>query len=95
MHWVISLGVQILVLGGNGFVGTAICKRAVAQGISVVSLSRSGRPSNLESWVDEVTWISGKLTAFTNKNAGNSFFDFTTTLSCLHVHAATGCSSSW
>jgi uncharacterized protein YbjT (DUF2867 family) len=52
---------QILVLGGNGFVGTAICKLAVAQGISVVSLSRSGRPSILESWVDQVTWISGKL----------------------------------
>jgi len=52
---------KILVLGGNGFVGTAICKRAVAQGISVVSLSRSGRPSILESWVDQVTWISGDV----------------------------------
>ncbi|KAG0568408.1 hypothetical protein KC19_6G017500 [Ceratodon purpureus] len=52
---------KILVLGGNGFVGTAICKLAVAQGISVVSLSRSGRPSILESWVDQVTWISGDV----------------------------------
>lgn len=31
---------QILVLGGSGFVGTAVCKAALAQGISVVSLSR-------------------------------------------------------
>lgn len=61
LNWVTFWScMQILVLGGNGFVGTAICKRAVAQGISVVSLSRSGRPSILESWVDQVTWISGK-----------------------------------
>lgn len=52
---------KILVLGGNGFVGSAVCKQAVAQGISVVSLSRSGRPAILEPWVDQVTWVSGDV----------------------------------
>ncbi|KAK3026704.1 hypothetical protein RJ639_041551 [Escallonia herrerae] len=36
---------RVVVLGGSGFVGSAICKAAVANGIEVISLSRSGRPS--------------------------------------------------
>lgn len=31
---------QILVLGGNGYVGSHICKEALRQGFSVSSLSR-------------------------------------------------------
>jgi len=31
---------KIVVLGGSGFVGSAICKAAVSKGIEVVSLSR-------------------------------------------------------
>lgn len=31
---------QIVVLGGSGFVGSAICKAAVSKGIEVISLSR-------------------------------------------------------
>lgn len=51
---------QILVLGGSGFVGTEVCKAAILQGISVVSLSRSGRPSSSAPWADRVTWVAGK-----------------------------------
>ena len=36
----VSLCLQIVVLGGSGFVGSAICKAAVSKGIEVVSLSR-------------------------------------------------------
>ncbi|RRT43740.1 hypothetical protein B296_00042341, partial [Ensete ventricosum] len=32
--------IQIVVLGGNGFVGSAICKAAALKGIEVVSISR-------------------------------------------------------
>lgn len=32
-----------MVLGGSGFVGSAICKAAVSKGIEVVSVSRSGK----------------------------------------------------
>lgn len=52
---------RIVVLGGNGFVGSAICKAAVSRGIEVISLSRSGRPTNSDAWVDQVNWISGDV----------------------------------
>ncbi|KAH7668719.1 putative oxidoreductase protein [Dioscorea alata] len=52
---------KIVVLGGSGFVGTAICKVAVSEGFKVVSLSRSGRPSSSDSWVDQVTWVEGDV----------------------------------
>ncbi|KAK0588410.1 hypothetical protein LWI29_000605 [Acer saccharum] len=52
---------RVVVLGGSGFVGSAICKAAVTKGIEVVSLSRSGRPTYPGSWVDQVTWIPGDV----------------------------------
>lgn len=52
---------RIVVLGGNGFVGSAICKAAVANGIEVISLNRSGRPSYSDAWVDQVTWKTGDV----------------------------------
>ncbi|XWS38796.1 hypothetical protein CRYUN_Cryun19dG0160900 [Craigia yunnanensis] len=52
---------RVVVLGGNGFVGSAICKAAVTKGIEVISLSRSGRPTYPGSWVDQVNWISGDV----------------------------------
>lgn len=52
---------KIVVLGGSGFVGSAICRAAVNQGIEVVSLSRSGRPSYNDAWVDQVIWIAGDV----------------------------------
>ncbi|WVZ85492.1 hypothetical protein U9M48_032414 [Paspalum notatum var. saurae] len=52
---------QIVVLGGSGFVGSAICKAAVSKGIEVVSLSRSGRPSYSDPWVDQVNWLAGDV----------------------------------
>ncbi|PLB54810.1 putative oxidoreductase [Aspergillus steynii IBT 23096] len=35
---------RVVVAGGNGFLGSRICKSAVARGWSVTSLSRSGEP---------------------------------------------------
>lgn len=52
---------KIVVLGGSGFVGSAICRAAVSKGIEVVSLSRSGRPSYSDPWVDQVTWLAGDV----------------------------------
>eukprot|EP00262_Sarcandra_glabra_P001833 TRINITY_DN11_c0_g1_i1.p1 TRINITY_DN11_c0_g1~~TRINITY_DN11_c0_g1_i1.p1 ORF type:complete len:303 (-),score=53.03 TRINITY_DN11_c0_g1_i1:299-1207(-) len=52
---------RVIVLGGSGFVGSAICKAAVSRGIEAVSLSRSGRPSYSGAWVDQVTWITGDV----------------------------------
>jgi nucleoside-diphosphate-sugar epimerase len=50
---------SLLVFGGNGFVGSAICKYAVLQGIKVVSLSRSGQPRKAEAWQSQVEYIKG------------------------------------
>ncbi|CAD5191157.1 unnamed protein product [Musa acuminata subsp. burmannicoides] len=52
---------KLLVLGGNGFVGSHVCKEALDQGLSVSSLSRSGRSSIRESWADKVEWLQGSL----------------------------------
>lgn len=54
-----SLNEGIFVVGGNGFVGGAICKKAVEMGVRVASLSRSGRPSRNEDWMDSVDWRVG------------------------------------
>ena len=35
---------HLLVFGGNGFVGSRVCERALASGLGVVSVSRSGAP---------------------------------------------------
>ena len=48
---------KIFVIGGNGFVGTAICRKAVDMGLDVVSISRRGRPSSQESWTEKVKWM--------------------------------------
>uniref|UniRef100_A0A1D1XFG6 Uncharacterized protein At1g32220, chloroplastic n=1 Tax=Anthurium amnicola TaxID=1678845 RepID=A0A1D1XFG6_9ARAE len=52
---------KLLVLGGNGFVGSHICKEALDKGLSVSSLSRSGRSSVQGSWADSVVWHQGNL----------------------------------
>ncbi|XP_077237712.1 uncharacterized protein At1g32220, chloroplastic-like isoform X2 [Tasmannia lanceolata] len=52
---------KILVLGGNGFVGSHICREALEHGLSVSSLSRSGRSNIQESWANSVVWHQGSL----------------------------------
>uniref|UniRef100_A0A0D6QXS1 NAD(P)-binding domain-containing protein n=1 Tax=Araucaria cunninghamii TaxID=56994 RepID=A0A0D6QXS1_ARACU len=52
---------RLLVLGGNGFVGTHVCKEGLQRGLTVSSLSRSGKPAVQEPWVNDVTWYQGNL----------------------------------
>ncbi|KAJ6712134.1 putative proteinDH-UBIQUINONE OXIDOREDUCTASE 39 KDA SUBUNIT-RELATED [Salix purpurea] len=64
---------RVVVLGGSGFVGSAICKAAVSKGIEVISLSSffmsgtlihstgQGVPTYPDSWIDQVTWIPGDV----------------------------------
>lgn len=52
---------KLLVLGGNGFVGSHVCREALDRGLSVASLSRSGRSSIRESWANNVIWHQGNL----------------------------------
>ncbi|KAF3024370.1 hypothetical protein E8E14_014311 [Neopestalotiopsis sp. 37M] len=55
---------RVVVCGGNGFLGSRICKYAVARGWDVTSISRSGEPkwetvtasSTPPSWAHRVSW---------------------------------------
>ncbi|KAK7895093.1 hypothetical protein LTR67_005832 [Exophiala xenobiotica] len=60
---------KIIVAGGNGFLGSRICKSAVARGWDVTSISRSGEPtwssitaeSTPPSWSKSVNWAKGDI----------------------------------
>ncbi|KAL1987509.1 hypothetical protein VTN96DRAFT_3436 [Rasamsonia emersonii] len=60
---------RIVVAGGSGFLGSRICKHAVARGWSVTSLSRSGEPrwdvvtSSPEKpgWANSVEWAKADI----------------------------------
>ena len=43
-HLTMSIQQRLLVVGGNGFVGSAVCKQALSRGWEVISISGSGRP---------------------------------------------------
>jgi len=52
---------KILVVGGSGFIGSAVCKAALARGMQVTSISSSGRPyrtpkGHTPAWVSKVEW---------------------------------------
>ncbi|KAG8463468.1 hypothetical protein KFE25_004979 [Diacronema lutheri] len=54
----------LVVFGGNGFVGSAVCAAAVARNVPVVAVSRSGtRPPQLSGgdgcWSERVRWVKG------------------------------------
>jgi nucleoside-diphosphate-sugar epimerase len=49
---------KLLVLGGTGFLGQTICKRAVLEGYSVTSLSRRGLPPLTDKDANTVSSIS-------------------------------------
>lgn len=55
---------RLLVVGGSGFIGRAICRQAVDAGHEVRSVSRSGRPESVagpSQWVADVEWTSADL----------------------------------
>ncbi|EJP70198.1 uncharacterized protein CRV24_007710 [Beauveria bassiana] len=60
---------RLVVCGGNGFLGSRICKYAVGRGWDVISISRSGQPkwdnvtssAVAPSWSHQVTWEKGDI----------------------------------
>lgn len=52
---------MLLVTGASGFIGRAICERAVEDGREVIGVSRSGRPAVEAAWVDRVEWIAADV----------------------------------
>ncbi|GJE87162.1 hypothetical protein PsYK624_032450 [Phanerochaete sordida] len=52
---------KIVVVGGNGFVGSAVCRLALSRGFQVTSISSSGRPymtpkGHSPAWTSKVDW---------------------------------------
>nr|POF06871.1 uncharacterized protein CFP56_31495 [Quercus suber] len=60
---------KLVVCGGNGFLGSRICKAAVARDWDVTSISRSGEPNwpsvsshtSAPTWASRVTWRSANI----------------------------------
>ena len=49
----------LLVVGGTGFLGKAICRNAMNRGMQVFTLTRGGPPSQVEDWAKEIEFIKG------------------------------------
>ncbi|KFA68826.1 hypothetical protein S40285_01131 [Stachybotrys chlorohalonatus IBT 40285] len=64
-----SAAKRLVVCGGNGFLGSRICKYAVARGWDVTSISRSGQPqwdtvtssASPPAWAHRVAWERGDI----------------------------------
>lgn len=53
---------QVVVFGGNGFVGQNVCQAALLMGADVVSVNRSGPPAGKEkAWKDTVKWVQADI----------------------------------
>lgn len=50
---------KVLVLGGSGFVGKAICRELLKLGAEVYSINRSGQPRGLTGELSRVKWVKG------------------------------------
>ncbi|KAL3844310.1 hypothetical protein ACJIZ3_001713 [Penstemon smallii] len=72
---------KLLVLGGNGFVGSHVCKEALTRGLTVASLSRSGRSSIQDSWANNVIWHQGNL--FSTDSWKDALKGVTSIISCV------------
>lgn len=56
LTWLICILTQLLVLGGNGFVGSHVCREALDRGLSVASLSRYKAFNTHKSFVGFPHW---------------------------------------
>ncbi|TRM62746.1 hypothetical protein BD626DRAFT_498307 [Schizophyllum amplum] len=59
---------RVLVVGGNGFLGSAVCRTALSKGMRVTSVSSSGRPwktpkGHTPAWADKVEWRKADVLA--------------------------------
>ncbi|KAG6777522.1 hypothetical protein POTOM_017347 [Populus tomentosa] len=72
---------KLVVLGGNGFVGSHICIEALAHGLNVSSLSRSGKSSLHDPWANDIVWHQGDL--LSPDSLGNALNGVTSVISCV------------
>lgn len=50
---------RLVVVGGNGLVGSAVCRAAARAGIEVCSVSRRGTAPTTAAWASAVEWVQG------------------------------------
>ena len=50
----------ILIFGGSGFIGQALCKEAIQRNIPVISISKHGKPKGHDLWMTHplLTWVT-------------------------------------
>ena len=51
----------MVVFGGNGFVGSQVCKALVGMGLRVAAINRSGAPREQEEWMSGVDYIAADV----------------------------------
>lgn len=79
----------MLVLGGNGFVGSQILRELVARkrrgaALSIASLSRRGvAPQQSGAWSSEVEWHSGDVLQADDERVGRAMADTAAVISCV------------
>ena len=52
---------EVVVFGGNGFVGTQVCKALVGMGLKVAAINRSGAPREREDWMAGVDFFAADV----------------------------------
>jgi len=52
---------EVVVFGGNGFVGSQVCKSLVGMGLKVAAINRSGAPREKEDWMEGVDYIAADV----------------------------------
>ena len=52
---------EVVVFGGNGFVGTQVCKSLADMGLKVAAINRSGAPREKADWMAGVDYIAADV----------------------------------
>lgn len=74
---------RIVVMGGDGFVGSEICRLAVETRYEVVSLSRSNRHPHLGGWAQSVDWV--KINVFDAEEWRSYFKGADAVIDCIGI----------
>ena len=53
--------IQVIVLGGSGYVGSHVLQAVLNRGADAISVNRSGKPKSASgSWISQVKWVQGQ-----------------------------------
>ncbi|GHJ85309.1 hypothetical protein NliqN6_1711 [Naganishia liquefaciens] len=88
MHSIMSAVHRLLVVGGNGYLGSAVCRAAVGRGWDVTSISSSGKPAltpggHARAWTKSVRWT--KASAFDPPSYASLVADSTAVVHTLGI----------